>query len=146
MRAVADTGPLVAAVNRRDVAHGLATALVAELGRDLLVPTPVLVETDQLLRSRSGGIAARAFLDSMVSGVHAIAFLTPGLIRRAAEFDSRFADLGLGLADASVMAIAERHRLPILTFDFEDFRATKPKRGHWRLVVDEARYAAATKR
>jgi hypothetical protein len=39
------------------------------------------------------------------------------------------------------MALAERHDLPILTFDFEHFRATRPRRGYWRLVVDEARYA-----
>ncbi len=39
------------------------------------------------------------------------------------------------------MAIAERHRLPVLTFDFAHFRATRPESGHWRLVVDESRYA-----
>lgn len=44
------------------------------------------------------------------------------------------------------MALAERHGLPILTFDFAHFRATKPARGHWRLVVDEARYAESTGR
>jgi len=48
-----------------------------------------------------------------------------------------------GLADASVMAYAERHRLPILTFDFQHFRATRPARGYWRLVVNESRYREA---
>ena len=42
------------------------------------------------------------------------------------------------------MAYAERHHLPVLTFDFEDFRATRPAKGHWRLVIDEARYVEAT--
>jgi hypothetical protein len=41
------------------------------------------------------------------------------------------------------MAYAERHELPILTFDFHDFRAATPERGHWRLVVDEQRYRDA---
>jgi hypothetical protein len=44
------------------------------------------------------------------------------------------------------MALAERHRLPILTFDFAHFRATRPRRGYWTLVVDEARYAESTGR
>jgi predicted nucleic acid-binding protein len=66
------------------------------------------------------------------------------LFRRAVEIDARHADLGLGLTDASVMALAERHDLPILTFDFEHFRAAPPPDGYWRLVVDEARYADAT--
>jgi hypothetical protein len=43
------------------------------------------------------------------------------------------------------MALAERRRLPILTFDFEHFRATRPARGYWRLIVDENRYAEATR-
>ena len=42
------------------------------------------------------------------------------------------------------MAIAERENLPILTVDFEDFRAATPTSGYWRLVVDEARYRDAT--
>ena len=35
------------------------------------------------------------------------------------------------------MAYAERHDLPILTFDFRDFRATESARGPWRLVLSE---------
>lgn len=143
MRAVADTGPLVAAANRRERAHGLAAALVGGLGRDLVVPLPVLVESEQLLRSQVGVRAARVFVRTVASGGHAVQFLTPGLLRRAVEIDERFGDLNLGFTDASVMAVAERYRLPILTFDFDDFRASRPRRGFWRLVVDERRYREA---
>lgn len=144
MKVVADTGPLVAAANRRDHAHGLAAALVTQLGRDLLVPDPVLVEVDQLLRTRVSAQAARLFLHAVAIGEHTVAFLSPGLLRRAVEIDARFADLDLGLADTAVMACAERHDAPILTFDFADFRAAPPPTGYWRLIVDEARYADAT--
>ncbi len=146
MKAVADTGPLLAAANRRDVAHRLAAPLIAGLGRDLLIPTTVLVETDYMLRSRIDTASARAFLTAVASGAHSVAFLTPGLLRRAVELDVRFSDLDLGLVDTSVMALAERHRLPILTFDFEDFRAATPRRGTWRLLIDEARYSKETGR
>ena len=115
------------------------------LGRDLIVPEPVVVEVDQLLRARVGSSAARAFLGALSAGEHTVAFLSPGLLRRAVEIDARFADLDLGLADASVMAIAERGDLPVLTFDFAHFRATRPEHGYWRLVVDEARYDEATR-
>ena len=143
MRVVADTGPLVAAANERDEAHGLAAALVTELGSDLVVLGPVMVETDHLLRGRIGSHVARRFLEALVAGEHETAFLTPALLRRAVELDDRYADLDLGLTDAAVMAYAERHAVPILTFDFEHFRATRPRRGYWRLVVDEARYDEA---
>lgn len=143
MKVVADTGPLVAAANLRDRAHGLAAALVAELGRNLIVPEPVIVEVDWLLRSRVSGSAARAFLKAVAGGEHAAAFMTQGLLQRAAEFDQKYSDLNLGFVDSAVMAYAERHDLPIFTFDFEDFRATAPEKGFWRLVVDEKRYLEA---
>ena len=38
------------------------------------------------------------------------------------------------------MAIAERHDLPILTFDFTDFRATESASGPWRLALEEHTY------
>jgi predicted nucleic acid-binding protein len=144
LKVVADTGPLVAAANRRDQAHSLAAALVTQLGRDLLVPDPVLVEVDQLLRTRVSSHAARLFLQALAIGEHTIGFLSPGLLRRAVEIDAHFADLDLGLVDTAVMAWAERHDLPILTFDFAHFRAAQPRAGYWRLIVDEARYADAT--
>ena len=109
-----------------------------------MVPATVLVETDQLLRARVSDVAARLFLASVAAGEHVLAPVTIGLLRRAAEIDARYADLRLGLTDATVMALAERDDLPILTFDFEHFRATGPAAGHWRLVVDESRYAEAT--
>lgn len=143
MRVLADTGPIVAAANRRDQAHELAAALVTELGRELVVLDPVMVEVDQLLRARIGRAAGSAFLGAMARGEHTVDFMTQGLLRRAAEIDARFMDLDLGLVDAAIMAYAERHDLSILTFDFEDFRAAPPEGGYWRLVVDEDRYREA---
>ena len=134
----------MAAANRRDRAHPLAAALVTELGRDLLVPDVVLVEVDQLLRARISTDAAQLFLGAIASGEHSAVFLSPALLRRAAEIDGRFSDLDLGPVDAAVMAVAERHNLPILTFDFKHFRATQPRHGSWRLVVDEDRYRNET--
>jgi len=104
----------------------------------------VLVEVDQLVRSRVGSYAARLFLAALDAGEHEVAYLSSGLLRRAIELDRRYGDFDLGIADASVMALAERHQLPILTFDFEHFRATRPRRGYWRLVVDEVRFAEST--
>lgn len=140
MKVVVDTGPLVAAANRRDQAHDLAAALVIELGRDLVIPSPVLVEVDYLLRARVGVGSARSLLRAVAAGEHAVAYLTPELLRRATEIDERFEALDLGVTDAAVMAVAEREQVPVLTFDFEDFRAAPSEHGPWRLVVDESRY------
>lgn len=113
---------------------------MTELGRDLLVPDPVVVEVDQLLRSRHGSHPARLFLGAIAAGEHTLVNLAPRSFRRATEFDAAFADLDLGHVDGAVIAIAERDNLPILTFDFEHFRVARPARGFWRLVIDEHRY------
>jgi len=144
LRVVGDTGPLLAATDRRDPAHELAGALVAELGRNLLVPEPVVGEVDYLIRKRVSTYSARLFLEALSSGAHEVAFLSRKLLRRATEIDAAFADLDLGYVDSAVMALAERENLPILTFDFNHFRATRPGRGYWRLVIDEQQYADAT--
>lgn len=143
MTVVADTGPLVAAANRRDEVHALAATLVTELARELLIPAPVLAEVDHLLRAHVSTHAARLFLDAVSSGAHTVAYLTPALLRRAAAIDAQYAGLALGFVDGCVMAVAERQRLPVLTFDFEDFRAASPSAGSWQLIIDEDRYREA---
>jgi predicted nucleic acid-binding protein len=101
---------------------------------------------DHLLESRAGADAARAFLNSTVGGEREVAYLSPGLLRRAVELDTKYADLNLGFVDTCVMAIAERHQMPIFTFDFVDFRATESAAGPWRLAVDEYLYRRTARR
>lgn len=135
-----DTGPLLAALDGRDVAHDLAAPTVARLGRNGVVPLPVLIEVDHLLSRRTGRDATRGFLKATADGEHEVAFLSSAALRRAVELDCRYADLNLGLTDTCVMAIAEQRQLPILTFDFKHFRATESASGPWRLTIDEATY------
>jgi len=146
LRVVCDTAPLIAAADRSSRAHRLAAGLVNRLGRKLVVLEVVLAETDYMLRARVGATSARRLLEAVVTGAHSAAFLSPGLLRRATELDAQYADLDLGLVDASIMAYAERHQLPILTFDFRDFRATSSTHGPWRLVLSEDVLAKATTR
>jgi len=138
MKILVDTAPLVAAVHKNDPAHEMAKTAMRRLRRNAVLSSPVLVEADYLIRSRVGAPAARAFLKAVVDGTHEVAYMTAGLVQRAAEFDRKYADLNLGFVDASVMAIAERHKMPVFTFDFIDFRATQSASGPWRLAIDES--------
>lgn len=139
---VADTGPLVAAADRDESAHRVSAAVVTSLGRDLIVPDPVAVEVDSLLRARLGSTQARAFLRSLADGSPRLIPLTAGLFARAVEIDARYADLDLGLADCAVMAVAEAEGCPIFTFDFRDFRAAPPLAGGaWPLFIEERHLA-----
>lgn len=143
VKVLVDTGPLVAAMDKREASHTFAAQLIAGLRRSAIVPTPVLVEVDHLLRGRAGNATARKFLKATAGGERDVAYLTPGLLRRAVELDDQYADLNLGFVDTCVMAIAERHELPILTFDFADFRATQSANGPWPLLIGEDAFRSA---
>jgi predicted nucleic acid-binding protein len=146
MKILVDTGPIVSAVDKSDPAHEMAKTSMKRLRRRAVVPTTVLVEADHLLRERVDSTAARAFLQSIADGTHEVAYMTSKLIRRATEFDSKYADLNLGFVDSAVMAIAERHQMPVFTFDFTDFRATESATGPWRLAIDENLFQRETQR
>jgi predicted nucleic acid-binding protein len=138
---VADSAPLIAAASRTDAFHMLARRLVAAAGRELIVPDPVVVEVDWMLRHRVDAATARRFLQALASGAHQRGTISPSVFAAACAIDQAYADLDLGLVDASVMAIASATDSAILTFDFTHFRAAAPKRGRaWRLMIDEAEY------
>ena len=146
MAVVVDTGPLMAAALKRDQAHELAATLIGFGGRDLLIPDPVVAECDAFLRRRDAHEGARRLLDALVAGVWIRVPLPPALFAQAAAIDAHYGDLGLGLVDASVMAVAESTGSAILTFDFRDFRAAPPLRGGaWELIIDEAAYTKAVR-
>lgn len=129
-------------MNRKDEAHRLAAMLIDMSGRDLIIPDPVIVEVDHLARQQVGHEQTRLFLAALAAGTYTRGAMTPTLFAEAVAIDKAYADLHLGLADASVMAIAAATGHPILTFDFTDFRAAPPRSGgSWPLVIDEARFA-----
>lgn len=135
--AVVDSGPLLAALNRADRHHAVATRTLRAL-RGAAVPDPVLVEVDVVARRWLGDAAARRFLEAVQAGVHRRVALDEALFARAVAIDVRYADLGLGLVDTAVMAVAERLEARVCTFDFRAFRAVPgPSGGGWPLVLDE---------
>lgn len=69
------------------------------------VPGPVLAEVDYFLRDER--CAMQAFMQDLARGAFTYAPTTVGQLSRAMEVDGRFADLGLGLVDGSVVALAE---------------------------------------
>jgi uncharacterized protein len=136
MTLIIDAAPLVALGDSRDPLHSrVGDMLQAERG-DLVVPAPVSAEADYLIRHRGTAQAARAFLRDVAAG----RFLVEGLTREehaiAARLDEQYADLQLGLADASVVILAKRFRTTrLLTFDERDFRAVTPLGGgHFTLL------------
>jgi uncharacterized protein len=137
---IIDAAPLVALGDSRDPLHArVGDLLQAERG-NLVVPAPVSAEADYLIRTRGTAEAARAFLRDVAAGRFLVEGLTAEEHGMAARLDEQYSDLGLGLADASVVILAKRFRTTrLLSFDERDFRAVTPLGGgHFTLLPRDA--------
>jgi predicted nucleic acid-binding protein len=121
-----DTGGLLAAIDRSQAQHvGAAQALRRARGPLLLSPF-VLAELDYLLTTRVGIDAQRALLEEVARGAYRLEPFTPEDVAAAASVVQRYQDLRIGLADASIVVLADRHRvLEVLTLDHRHFEALR---------------------
>jgi predicted nucleic acid-binding protein len=93
--------------NRKDADHERCTNLLTGTEESLLLPEPLLVEIGYMLWRGAGPQAEADFLRDVGDGVYELVSLTPVEVRRAGELVSRYKDLPLGTADASVVVTAE---------------------------------------
>jgi predicted nucleic acid-binding protein len=127
---VLDTSGLLAAIDSSQRRHESARqVLESEEGPFLLSPF-VLAELDYLLMTRVGTEAELLFLRDVAEGAYRLEGFGPDEVLEAAELIGRYRDLGIGLADASIVVIAARAGTNrILTLDERHFRAMRPLRG-----------------
>jgi len=106
-----------------------------EQARTRYVPGLVLAEVDYFLRDERA--AMRAFMDDLARGAFTYAAPTSDQLSRALQIDERYSDLGLGLVDASIVALAERIAVRrIVTRDVRHFLAVTLRDGSaFELVV-----------
>lgn len=123
---VIDTGGLYAALDATEALHGRAVAaLVAATPPRFLSPF-VLAELDYLIGTRVGHQAQLSLADEVTRGVYRLEPFTAEDLGHARRIMERYADLHIGLADASVVVIANRHRtLDLLCTDQRHFRALR---------------------
>jgi predicted nucleic acid-binding protein len=90
----------------------------------------VLAEVDYLIAARLGQRVEREVLEDVANGAYELADFGPDDILAAMELIDRYADLRIGLTDASVAVLAARHRTTrLLTLDERDFRPMRPLYG-----------------
>jgi len=124
---ICDTGPLLAALDAADPDHERCARLLVEADEDLVVPTLVLSELDYWCGCRLPAEAWLIFLDDLLAGAYRTEPPAGVDLARCRELQARYADLALGVVDASVMALAERLGEPkVATLDQRHFRAVRP--------------------
>lgn len=125
---VADTGVFVAAADADDDHHEACAALLVERGSEFIVPSSVVVEVCWMLDRTFGPHAEAAFLRTVGLGELSVESLTIEDYTRIGELVATYADLRLGMVDASVVAVAERLEVATLaTVNRRDFVVVRPR-------------------
>jgi predicted nucleic acid-binding protein len=121
---------LVALGDARDPRHNVVRRILETEPGLLVIPAPVTVEIDYLVRQRGGPGTGRRFLEDLAEGRFRVEGLTQEEHGLALALHDRYAALDLGLADLAVVVLAHRYRTRrILTFDERDFRSVAPLSG-----------------
>lgn len=127
MALIVDTGPLVAALDRRDPHHARCAGLIGDSREDLVVPGMALVELDYFCARIGLHDAWLAFLEDVDAGAWRVEHPSAADLRRARELQRQYRDLELGVVDASIVALCERlGEEKLATLDRRDFAAVRP--------------------
>ena len=127
MKAIADTGFLVAFGNQRDMYHPWSLTIAKRITEPLLTCEAVLAEAAFQLGSTA------LVLEFVKTGLVTPAFDLSGNLQRLGELAARFADRRPGLADLCLIRLSELHpTYPVVTTDVKDFQVYR--RGRRELI------------
>ncbi len=134
-----DTSGLLAALDASQSHHREAAASLAAARPPLLLSPFVLAELDYLIAARVGPIPRASLLEEVQRGAYLLETMTGADVARAHVVIKRYDDLGISLADASIVVLAERHRVrDVLTLDERHFRVLTADRKPFRLLPADA--------
>ncbi len=120
-----DTNIWLVAGDGRSARHGEISTLLT--GQDWASPTPVIAETAWLILDRLGTGPHQRFLRLVTTGQLEPIELSDTDWLRCVELVTTYADLRLDLADAALIAIAERlGQTTIATLNHRDFHVVRP--------------------
>ncbi|WP_324198227.1 type II toxin-antitoxin system VapC family toxin [Nocardia beijingensis] len=127
-RLLVDAGPLYAYVDADDANHTRCLDLLQHHRGPLVVPTLVITEAAYLIATRLGTEAEVRFLGDFAEGLFEVEPVHPSDWLRIAQLTSKYRNLPLGTADASVIAAAERLGIRrVATLDHRHFSVVRPK-------------------
>jgi predicted nucleic acid-binding protein len=127
---IADTSGLLALFNRTEPAHQEVQRVVEDSAEPLVVSPYVVAELDYLVATRIGVDAERSMLDELASGAYDVTDLDADGLAQASTVIARYRDQAIGVADASLVVLADRyHTRELLTLDHRHFDVLRPLSG-----------------
>ncbi len=128
MAVLLDSSVILAAADQSDLNHRSALAWFGRVSEPLLVGALTLGETDLLLQRELGLRASLALLESIASGAIRVVAPTPADLVRAAELMREAAEHQPRLADAVLVASAERLGVVrVASFDRRPLAIMRPR-------------------
>ena len=128
MAILLDPSAVLAAADAADLNHRAAVAWFGRVDEPLLLGALGLGELDLLLRRELGPEASRALVASVVSGAIRVVAPTTADLARAAELLAEAAEHRPRLADALLVATAERLGVRrVATFDRRPLAVFRPR-------------------
>jgi predicted nucleic acid-binding protein len=124
---VADTGAILALLDRGDRHHEALHALYLDDPDAWILPWAILPEVDYLTATTLGDRAERAWLDDLANGGFTIEWGADRDLTAAQQLVERYESLQMGLVDAVVMIVAERLSADIATLDLRHFGVVRLK-------------------
>ena len=121
---VADTGAIVALIDRSDRHHKALRALYENDPRAWMLPWAILPEVDYLVGAHVSPRAQEAFLADLAEGTFSVSWGDEADLDEARRLSERYKKLRMGLVDAVVIATAIRVKATaIATLDLRHFAA-----------------------
>ena len=127
---IVDTSALLAFFDRTEPRHdSTVMAMTSERG-PLVVSPHVIAELDYLVATRLGVDTEVAVLRELAGGAWELASLDNDDALRAASVIEKYPDQAIGLADASIVVLADRYGTRrIATLDRRHFGVLRPLQG-----------------
>jgi predicted nucleic acid-binding protein len=121
---VADTGAILALIDRSDRHHRALRTLYESDPTAWMLPWAILPEVDYLVGAHVGARAQEAFLADLADGSFTVAWGQESDLDVAQRLAERYPKLRIGLVDAVVIATATRFKArAIATLDLRHFAA-----------------------
>jgi uncharacterized protein len=127
---IADTSALLALFNDREPAHAAVSTIVSSRSDPLVVSPYVVAELDYLVATRVGVDAELAVLAELSGGAYDLATFGSEELAIARAVVERYRDQELGVADASIVVLADKLRTrEVFTLDRRHFDVVRPLSG-----------------
>lgn len=142
MALLLDAGALYAQADADEPRHRAIVSILRREREPLVTSELAVAEADYLILDRLGLKVELAFLQDLAEGTFISECLNQDEIARGRLLIERYSKLNIGLADASLVLLAERHATRrIVTFDERAFRTIRPLQGgrFTLLPADDAR-------